>query len=168
MKEKSEHWVGEPKFDLHGNYIYAFGTSSWDMPDGGRLRREMSRNTKFTSLKAMERWAKKYGVDVALQVAAWNKLAAQHGISTAEYSRVQVTKIIRHTHLGSLNWDEVHGTIDTIPFVAHENGGLGRVRYTLQGDNWTTTQRAMVSKYIFANWDKPEYRKLITETIKTN
>ena len=36
------------------------GVSTWDMRDGGRLRREMRRVTYLTSQAAVRKWAKKY------------------------------------------------------------------------------------------------------------
>lgn len=72
MNTKSEHWVTEPK--LHFGYVAAYGVSSWDMPDGHRLRREMRRSTLLRSIKEMERWAKRYKLNITQQKTAWLKL----------------------------------------------------------------------------------------------
>ena len=37
--------------------------STWDIPDGGRLRREMCRTTTYSDVKQAQRWARKYGVE---------------------------------------------------------------------------------------------------------
>ena len=71
-KTNSEHWVTEPKFAF--GEVVAFGVSSWDVRDGDRLRREMTRSTPFNSVKAMLRWAKKYGLNVDRQIVLWQKL----------------------------------------------------------------------------------------------
>lgn len=36
------------------------GISTWDMPDGVLLRREMMRSTRLTTAQNIVRWAKKY------------------------------------------------------------------------------------------------------------
>ena len=77
MKSNSEHWVSEPK--LHFGHIAAYGVSSWDMPDGHRLRREMSRSTILNSIKEMQRWAKKYNVNIERQTKVWLSMAAPDG-----------------------------------------------------------------------------------------
>lgn len=55
--------------------IAAYGVSAWDIKDGDRLRREMQRSTRFSSVKEMERWAKRYGIDASPMVYQWQKLA---------------------------------------------------------------------------------------------
>lgn len=72
MNTNSEHWITEPK--LHFGQVAAYGVSSWDMPDGHRLRREMRRSTLLRSVKEMEAWAKRYKLDITAQKAAWLKL----------------------------------------------------------------------------------------------
>jgi hypothetical protein len=37
-----------------------FGYSTWDIPDGGRLRREMSRSTRLYTPKEILRWGRKW------------------------------------------------------------------------------------------------------------
>lgn len=48
-------------FQRHDGPV-AVCTSSWDMPDGGRLRRECSRSTHARTQAELRRWAKRYGI----------------------------------------------------------------------------------------------------------
>jgi hypothetical protein len=73
VKTRSEHWVTEPKISF--GRVMAYGVSSWDMPDGHRLRREMTRRSAFNTIKEMERWARKYGLNVDKEKQAWLRLA---------------------------------------------------------------------------------------------
>lgn len=66
---KSEHWVTEPR--RASGVVSAYGMSSWNVPGGGRLRREMRRSTWLPSVKHMLRWARKYGLDVTTHVERW-------------------------------------------------------------------------------------------------
>jgi hypothetical protein len=71
----TDHWVSTPRRG-YGSVI-AYGVSSWDMPDGARLRREMSRSTLLDSIKAMKKWARRYKLDVTRQIAEWDQLEAR-------------------------------------------------------------------------------------------
>lgn len=75
MKTRSEHWVTEPKI-IFGS-VMAYGISQWDIPDGGRLRREMTRSTAFNSINEMIKWAKKYGIEVEREIARWKSLEGE-------------------------------------------------------------------------------------------
>lgn len=77
INPRTEHWVSEPRLNVHTGEITARGVSSWDMPDGARLRREMSRSTILEDMKAMLKWARRYKVDVTRQIAKWHELEAQ-------------------------------------------------------------------------------------------
>ena len=60
--------------------------SSWDMPDGNRLIREMRRVSQLRDVAAVRRWAKKYPdvrpQDVAEAIAFLEKTQTQNPIST--------------------------------------------------------------------------------------
>lgn len=49
--------LGTPDY-TGANRVY--GISTWDIPDGSRLRREMQISTRLESVAAIKRWARKY------------------------------------------------------------------------------------------------------------
>ena len=69
----AEHYITNPR--IRFGEVVAYGVSSWDMPDGDRLRREMSRSTPLESLGALKRWAKRYNIDPAAEVDQWISLS---------------------------------------------------------------------------------------------
>jgi len=72
ISSRTDHWISTPKI-MYG-VVRAYGVSTWDMPDGPRLRREMSRSSTFEDLKHLKRWARKYKVDATRQIAEWEAL----------------------------------------------------------------------------------------------
>ena len=69
----AEHWITSPR--IRFGEVIAYGVSSWDMPDGDRLRREMTRSTPLESLVALKRWAKRYHIDPTAEVDRWISLS---------------------------------------------------------------------------------------------
>lgn len=47
-------------YQTQANEPRVYGASSWDMPDGNGLRREMRRSTELRSPAEIRRWARKY------------------------------------------------------------------------------------------------------------
>jgi len=68
----AEHWFTlkmEHDYNLGAQVPVVYGNSSWDMPDGNRLRREMRRSTRMEDVKHVRRWAKRFSDITEQQIA---------------------------------------------------------------------------------------------------
>lgn len=60
VSPNSDHWV-TCKLRYDGQREWTL-VSSWNIPDGGRLVREMRRSSYTTDVQHAQRWARKYKV----------------------------------------------------------------------------------------------------------
>lgn len=63
---RNEHYITLRHRYVHETQSYRpewSCVSTWDMPDGPRLRREMYRVTYYSNVKDAQRWARKYDVE---------------------------------------------------------------------------------------------------------
>lgn len=71
---RSEHYIRyRNRFDhATGGYTIRVweGISTWDIKDGGRLRREMQRSTTMHDEQTARRWARRYKVEFPVEPEA--------------------------------------------------------------------------------------------------